>query len=246
MTQKTNNNSWSHKKKYLASSAVVALGLFTSAPAFAHPEEDELPGEFTGNIAIATDYVYRGVTQTDGGPAVSGGFDYAVDLFYVGVWASNVEWDGTSVEIDYYGGFTPSYGQFAFDVGFLYYSYPDSPDGPEQDFFEFYAGASTEIVDGLEAGVKLSFSPDFYGETGEAYYPELNVSYSFMDNYSVSGHVGYQAFDDDMMGDDYTDWNIAFTYSWDWFDVSLGYFDTSDRVGGDDDGRVVLSLSRSF
>jgi uncharacterized protein (TIGR02001 family) len=232
------------RTKTLLAATLLATSVLAAAPAFAHPEEG-LAGDFTGNIALTTNYIYRGVSQSNDGPAVQGGFDYGVDLFYAGVWASSVEWDGTSIETDFYAGFTPSAGQFDFDIGVLYYGYPDSPDLPEQDFYEFYGGVSTAIAENIEVGVKVSFSPDFYGETGEAYYPEFNVGVTLTDNWSFSAHVGQQTFEDDMQ-DDYTDWNIGVTYSWDWFDVSLGYYDTTDRIGGDEDDAVVLTISRSF
>lgn len=244
MNTRTTTRAASLKVKSIAIAALMASTAAVATPVSAHVEEG-LAGDFSGNIALTTNYIYRGVTQSDNGPAISGGFDYGVDLFYAGVWASSVEWDGTSIEVDYYGGFTPSAGAFDFDLGFIFYSYPDSPDMPEQDFYEFYGAVSTTIDERVEVGAKISFSPDFYGETGEAFYPEANVSLSITDAISASAHVGQQVFDDDLM-DDYTDWNVAVTYTTDWFDVTLGYYDTTDRIGGEEDDAVVLSISRSF
>jgi len=232
-------------KSFKSLSVAAALATLTTTPAaFAHPDES-LPGDFSANIAVTTNYIYRGVTQSDDGPAIQGGFDYAVDLFYVGAWGSSVEWAGTSFETDFYAGVTPTLGVFDLDLGFIYYGYPDSPDNPEQDFYEFYAAASTTIDENIELGVKVSASPDFYGESGEAYYPEFNASISFLEDWSVSAHIGQQIFEDDLQ-DDYTDWNIAVTYAAPWFDISVGYYDTTDRIGGDEDDAVVLSISRSF
>jgi uncharacterized protein (TIGR02001 family) len=57
----------------------------------------------SANVAFASDYIWRGMTQTDG-PAISGGFDYAADGgFYAGIWGSNVNFnDGAGSELDYY------------------------------------------------------------------------------------------------------------------------------------------------
>ena len=230
--------------KALLPAALLASTAAFSAPAFAHPDES-LPGEFSANIGLTTNYLYRGITQSDDGPAIQGGFDYAVDLFYAGVWASSVEWSGTSIETDFYAGVTPSLGQFSFDFGFLYYGYPDSPDNPEQDFYEFYGAVSTTLEENIEVGVKVSASPDFYGETGEAWYPEFNASISFLEDWSVSAHIGQQIFEDDLQ-DDYTDWNVGVTYAAPWFDISVGYYDTTDRIGGNEDDTVVVSISRAF
>ena len=244
MTYTSKNKTRSLKAKLILSSAALVATTILATPALAHPDES-LPGDFSANVSLTTNYIYRGVTQSDEGPALQGGFDYNVDLFYIGVWASSVEWTGTSIETDFYAGFTPSIGDFSFDFGFLYYGYPDSPDGPEQDFYEFYGAVSTSLTEGLEVGVKLSGSPDFYGESGEAWYPEFNASYTFKEDWSLSAHVGQQSFSDDLY-DDYTDWNISLTYATEWGDISVGYYDTTDRIGGDEDDSVVLSFSRSF
>ena len=75
-----------------------------------------LAAEFTGNVAATTNYVWRGVTQIDDGPAVQGGLDYAHDSgFYVGTWASNVDFDGENdpqYELDLYGGYGGEAGNF--------------------------------------------------------------------------------------------------------------------------------------
>ncbi len=62
---------------------------------------------YTGNVAVATDYVFRGVSQTQERPAIQGGFDAAFDSgIYAGIWASNVNFGtDTSTEMDYYGGY---------------------------------------------------------------------------------------------------------------------------------------------
>lgn len=197
--------------------------------------------EVSGNITLATDYVFRGVTQTDNGPAIQGGFDVESGSFYAGAWASNVEFgDGTNLELDLYAGFTPSAGGFDFDLGGIFYAYPGSPDGAgEQDFFEAFAGVSRGYGDfGWDA--KLSWSPDFYLESGTAWYAELGASWQIAENFAVDARAGLSQFDD-LAGADYEDYQIGastaqFGVDWDlrWYDSEL------------DDSRVVLSVSQSF
>ena len=56
-----------------------------AAPAAAPP--------LTTNISLVSNYVFRGLTQTNGKPAIQGGIDYAFESgFYVGTWASNISW----------------------------------------------------------------------------------------------------------------------------------------------------------
>ena len=90
---------------------ILGLALLASAATAgaAHAE-----GSFSGNLALTSDYVFRGVSQTQNAPAVQGGFDYANGMFYVGTWASVIDFgsgSGLSVdapmELDLYAGFKP-------------------------------------------------------------------------------------------------------------------------------------------
>ena len=98
----------------------------------------------SGNIAVTTDYIWRGMTQNDSDPAVSGGFDLEHDSgFYIGLWASNAKAINTdsdggtendlnddvisigSLELDGYLGFAGSFNDDAgYDVGYIAYTYP--------------------------------------------------------------------------------------------------------------------------
>lgn len=204
-------------------------------------------GEFSGNIALTSDYVFRGSSQTDGAPTIQGGFDYATDTFYAGTWASGVDFgDGTSTEIDLYAGWTPSAGEFDFDLGFIYYLYPDAPDEPEQNFVEVYAGASTTL--GIfDVGASYAYSPDFYLETGSAGYFNASIGTALGENFGIDASVGYQDFyDEDEAGMDaeYTDYSIGLTTSVaDYVDLDFRYIGTD--VDGKDD-TFVVTVSRSL
>ena len=85
----------------------------------------------SGNVAITTDYVWRGMTQNAGDPSVSGGFDLEDDSgFYIGAWAANVlasEGSATgSLELDGYLGYSASFNEDAgYDIGYIAYTYPE-------------------------------------------------------------------------------------------------------------------------
>ncbi|HIK64272.1 MAG TPA: hypothetical protein EYG02_04505, partial [Henriciella marina] len=151
-------------KSFTRLAALAAATVVMATPALAQEE-----GEWSGNVTLTSNYVFRGITQTDEAPMIQGGFDWASDSFYVGTWASGVDFgDGTSTEIDLYAGWTPTVGAFDLDLGVIYYWYPDAPDNPEQNFFEAYAGASTTLGDTLEVGASIAYSPEFYLEIGDA------------------------------------------------------------------------------
>lgn len=214
----------------------AALAGLMATPAMAE-------GEFSGNVTLTSDYVFRGFTQTDGAPMIQGGFDYADDSFYVGTWASGVDFgDGTSTEIDVYAGWTPTVGAFDLDLGAIYYWYPDAPDNPEQNFVEVYAGASTMIGESLEVGASLAYSPDFYLEVGDAFYWAASAGIPLGESFGLDATIGYSDFSD-LSGADYTDWSLGLTTSVQGFDLDFRYIGTD--VDGNDDSFVV-SVSRAL
>ena len=64
-----------------------------TAPKEGQPAAQKPDYTFTGNLSITSDYVFRGLTQTDGKPAIQGGLDFAHRSgFYLGTWLSNISW----------------------------------------------------------------------------------------------------------------------------------------------------------
>ncbi len=131
--------------------AVAGAFLGVAASFAARADEDASPHTVSGNVTFATNYVVRGISQTDFKPAIQGTIEYAhASGFYVGGFASNVTWVGdfwgadasapssggtfggspnnvvsNSLETDVYAGFRGSFaGDFTFDVGAVYYYYP--------------------------------------------------------------------------------------------------------------------------
>ena len=197
----------------------------------------------SGNVAMTSNYVWRGVQQSSGNPAIQGGFDLESDMFYAGAWASSVEFDGAtaSSELDLYAGFTPSLGPVSLDLGVIGYFYPGAQDdGADFDFFEGYAGASISPSDSFELGAALYYSPEFSGELGEATYIELNAAFALSDTISLSGAVGNQ--DIDAAGD-YTTWNLGGTLAVHGFELDLRYHDV-DVTGAEE--QISFTISRAL
>lgn len=218
---------------------------------------------FSGNVALATDYTFRGISQTNGSSAIQGGFDASSGKIYAGVWASNVAFGG-SQELDIYAGFKPTVGPVSLDVGVIGYLYPNSSDdGAETDYYEGYAKASVTPAEGWTLGAAGYYSPDFTLATDKAYYLEVNGAYAVSDKLSISAAYGYQKIDDvngpaaGKLDDSYETWNIGGTYSIAGFGLDLRYVDTSlgssDRIittgfatEQNADGRVVLTIKRAL
>ena len=93
--------------------------------------------------------MFRGVSQTAEGPSIQGGFDATCGMFYAGVWASNLDWGGSAsgdvanIEIDWYAGIKPKTGRVTWDIGVIYYTYPNAVDfnpGFDNNYVELKLG----------------------------------------------------------------------------------------------------------
>jgi len=107
--------------------------------------------EVTANAAIASNYIWRGVTQTVDQAAGQGGIDWGFGPgFYVGTWVSNVDFSdigagvyGKGYEMDVYGGWGGETGNFGYDLGVITYQYPITP---EINFTEVYASGTYKVL----------------------------------------------------------------------------------------------------
>ena len=150
------------KKAMMTAAVAAALGVpgLTPVQQALAAEAEASPHTLTGNVGIYSQYIFRGLTQTDRKPALQGGFDYSHSSgFYLGTWASNVSWlrdaafpaytGGGSLEWDFYGGYKWEFAKdWVLDVGTLYYWYPGTANpvpivagvgNPKADTWEIYA-----------------------------------------------------------------------------------------------------------
>lgn len=197
---------------------------------------------------IASDYVFRGTTQSNGGPSV-GAAVTAVwgNTFYLGVGGAAVDWPATpafllsdpSAEIDLYGGFRFSSGKWSFDVGAIYYYYPKEVNF-QSDFWEIYGIAKYAVSDQLTVGASINYSPDYLKYGFEGITGALNFAWTvpttFTDlSFFVSGDVGRVWLDGVASGGlvpDYTYWTLGLGWTWKNITLDLRYSDTDLSPGG--------------
>ncbi|HEY9236170.1 MAG TPA: TorF family putative porin [Phenylobacterium sp.] len=222
--------------------AATALALAGTAAA----QDAEKPIDLSFNVGAATDYVFRGVSQTDRNPQAYAGVDATLwGLGYAGAWASNVNFGNqTDAEYDLYLGVRPTVGPVTLDLGVVYYGYAGAPSGSDQDYLEWKAAASVPAGPAV-VGAALYYSDDFFGGTGPATYYEVNGSVPLNEKLTLSGAVGHQEVDYD---GDYSTWNFGIGYAaTDVLGFDLRYFDTDGHEFGKlYDGRVVLGLKAVF
>lgn len=209
----------------LSSFATSAFCDDTTAPAApaAAPAETP-PYTFTGNMTLATEYIFRGIAQTDHKPAIQGGFDFVHSSgFYIGNWNSNISWlsdegPGISapIEMDFYGGYKGNItSDLGFDVGVYQYYYPGNyPSG-------FTSPNTTEVYGALSYGpVSFKYSdtvtnifgftaPDGHDTHGSGY-ADLSFSQDIMTGLTLGAHLGHQSIAHYSMAS-YSDYRISLT-----------------------------------
>ena len=231
----------------------AVLGTF-AAPVAVMAEEAAAtsPHTFSGNVSLASQYIFRGLTQTGKEPALQGGVDYSHESgFYAGAWGSNVSWlsdidDGagnkyykdSSLEVDVYGGYTAEIGDtgISYDLGVYQYLYPGSRQfGKNANTTEVYAGLGWKWFTAKYSYVVSSGAFGLADGRGSDYL-ELNGEFPIYETgYSIIGHVGSQKFDG--TGNDhasYTDYKLGLTKGWEDKGISVGgyytYASTTDRA----------------
>jgi uncharacterized protein (TIGR02001 family) len=229
-----------------AFSTAACLCLFL-LPFEAHAE-NSLIGEFSANAALTSDYVFRGISQSDEHATIQAGFDWTHPLtgLYAGVWGSGVDFEDASVEVDFYGGLNGSVDKLVWDVGAIYYSYPGADESLDYDFWEL-AVATGYDFDLFSLSAALNYSPEFFGDTGSALYPALYATVPLPYDFTLSASAAYQWIED---GESYADWSLGLDTNVQGFGIGLKYHDTDldepDDCADGCDERLVLSLSKTF
>ena len=243
-------------RKTLISSALAAAFLLpavsyaqTAAPAAAPAS----PNTFTGNVSLTSEYLYRGISQSNGKPAIQGGFDYShASGLYLGTWGSSISWLGDQsslvaspgvsapLELDIYGGFKNAFagGDWNYDVGVLTYNYPGSyPAGfVNPDTTEIYGALGYKWLSLKYSSVVSShifgFATPSGGDTRGSGYLDLSGSYDLGNSWGVNAHVGHQTIKG--FGDaSYTDWRIGVTKDTGFGTAALYYSSTDAKSCGD-------------
>jgi len=242
---------------------VAVLGALCAMPVLAAPA-------FTpsANVAIVSDYLYRGISQTGANPALQGGFDLAhASGLYAGVWGSSISWisdankaDNTTgasnagTELDTYAGYKGTAGPIGYDVGYLRYNYPGTyGTNVKADTDEIYGALTYSFLT-----AKYSYAlGDTFGTAKAAgtYYAELNASYAVGETgYTLGAHWGRQEFQGVNKGSlSYSDYKLSVNKDFSGYVVGLAYSDTNaDKLAYTvlnkylGKAATVLSLSRTF
>jgi uncharacterized protein (TIGR02001 family) len=193
--------------------------------------------EVSMNVGATSNYLWRGITQSEDGAAVSGGVDYAHESgVYAGVWASSLGAGSVTYgsEVDYYAGWAGEFSGVGVDAGYISYTYPemDSDEiNADFGFSEVYLGASYSMF-------SAKYSVDSENDNK---YLEVGADIALSQEYTLGLHAGSYDMD---VADDYTDYSLSLSKG----DITLSYSNMSENVAynGTDNARIVISWGTSF
>jgi len=244
-----------------ASGAAFADGYEVAAPVAV---EEGRKFTYSFNIGGTSDYVFRGVSQSDNDPALQGGVDVAWGIVYAGIWASRIDFGDAppaNAEVDWYGGIKPSWnsplGTINMDFGVIYYSYPGAnPDAallPDPNYVEFKAGYSwSAIHPSLVTGTTVYYSPDYFLKTGAVWTVETMAAWTLpkvsVFTPVINGAIGWQ-FGDWENGytlnggtdDEYYYWNAGLALGVEGMTFDFRYWDSN--IGGDAAGPICAAAN---
>lgn len=222
---------------------LAAFGLLGAATANA---------DVSSTWTLTNDYDFRGASQSAKDPAIQGSLDFSSQSgWYIGGWASNVDFgpDDVDVEVDLYTGFSGG-GEdgLGWDVGLVYYAYPDDSDF---NYPEIYGKVNYGVLSG-----GLFYSNDWVNSGDSSVYATGEISVPLPQDFSLDLHAGYsfgEYFDD--RDTEYMDYSIGVGYTVGHFDLALKYVDTTLDEGDDafrsgdvfnTEGRVIFSVATTF
>jgi uncharacterized protein (TIGR02001 family) len=254
------------RKDLLASFGAIALIVGAAMPAAAQIETSV--GTFAPSVTVTTNYLFRGISQTERGPAVQGNLEYSYGIGmvtpYVGSFISNVQFpDGSfgalrqRLEVDFFGGVRiEPVDKFVLDFGAITYLYPTNtvdknptPQGVgNPQWTEVYGKASYDF--GLVKLVgSVFYTAHFSAASGKGVYVEsgADVPLPFFDLTAI-GRIGRQTIERNANFGfpDYTTWNLGLSREVLGFIVTGMYSDTNVKRGaalGADINRVNQTIT---
>lgn len=226
---------------------MIALALLAFLPFAALAQEEDESG-FNWNAALTSEYMFRGISQTDDQPALQAGAGYSwSNGLYVGAWASNVDFnEGTDAEVDVFVGWNGDLGESVnLDVQLVRYSYVGEPSGVDYAYNELIGKLS--FAGNYSA--TLGYTNDFLASDTDSVYLGLGGDWEIGKGYNLTAGVGYTTIDDDLGGvDGYADYSIGVNRDFGPVNIALGYHgtnaDAEDFFGTDNaEDKFVLTFS---
>ena len=214
---------------------------------------DALAADFGGYAALTSDYVRRGVTQSNGDPALQLGAEVGFESgFYMGAWASTIDIsNGPSrqrdLEVNYYAGFSlDASDSWRISAGAVSYNFPGQTGNVDYDYVEYLLGGSFKDRVWLD----VAYSPDLYKTGYSTTNVDLYAEWPVGNIWAIGGGVGYYD-TSNLTGRSYYYWQLGVTAYLGWVNIDLRAHATDDWVPiistpDRADSRVALTLQIPF
>ena len=224
---------------------MISMALLVLMPLAAQAQEDDGSG-FNWNAAVTSEYMFRGISQTDDKPAIQVGAGYSFSNgIYVGGWASNVDFgESTDAEIDAFIGWNGDLNDSVnLDVQLVRYNYVGEPDGVDYAYNELIGKVS--FAENYSA--TLGYTNDFLNTDTDSFYAGVGGSWAVGNDFNVTAGLGYTT----VQGpeDGYMDYSVGVNRDFGAANVALGYIGTDssgEDLFGEDNAEDKFVLTVAF
>lgn len=225
-----------HAIRPLATAAVLSLASFAASA-------QQADSPYSWNVTAVSDYVFRGVSQTDEDPTLQAGFTYTSPVgLYAGVWGSGVDFGpgDPSTELDYLIGYGVDVTDSVnIDVLLNRYTYLGAS---ELNYNELIT--TTTFADQYK--LTVAYSNDVWNSGTDGWYYGVGGEWALPQEFTLAANVGRSTFEQGI-AKDYTDFNIGVSRQFGLFNLGLGYHGTDgngrDNSGKLADNRVVFTVA---
>ena len=208
---------------------LISLALLALMPLAAQAQDEDDSG-FNWNAAATSEYMFRGISQTDDHPAIQAGAGYSFSNgIYLGAWASNVDFgEDTDAEVDTFVGWNGDLNDTVnLDVQLVRYNYVGEPDGVDYAYNELIGKATFAE----NYSVTLGYTNDFLASDTDSIYAAVGGSWDVGNDINLTAGLGYTTVDEDLSSEDgYVDYSIGVNRDFGPVNIGLGYIGTDNSA----------------
>lgn len=224
---------------------LTTIALLSLLPMAAQAQEEDESG-FNWNAAATSEYMFRGISQTDDHPAIQAGAGYSwSNGLYIGAWASNVDFgDDTDAEVDTFIGWNGDLSDSVnLDVQLVRYNYLGEPDGTDYAYNELIGKLSFAE----NYSVTLGYTNDFLNSDTDSIYTAVGGSWEVGKGINLTAGLGYTTVDNAVSSEDgYLDYSIGVNRDFGPVNIGLGYIGTDnsgESIFGEDNAEDKFVLT---
>jgi uncharacterized protein (TIGR02001 family) len=200
--------------------------------------------EFSTRAGFASDYIYRGTTLSDHGPAAGAAFEARFGALYAGTTVATVKLPTQpAAEFTMAGGIRPKISNIDFDLGVTYFGYPGERLPGETHGINYWEAAirgDRSIGESIRIAGGYAYSPNVSNTGASSQYvaaglgfdlpsrllpQNLGVSFTTAAGYSWFGNQAPHLGGFPLPA--YLNWQAGVTFAYKVFNLDLRYYDTN-------------------